>query len=78
MCLAIPAQLKSRTGTRGLVIKDGLQLDVDLSFLPEAEIGDHLVIHAGIALSVVHEEDLLDINNLSEDFLNGVEFKNED
>jgi hydrogenase expression/formation protein HypC len=77
MCLAIPAQLKSRTGTRGLVIKDGLQLDVDLSFLPEAEIGDHLVIHAGIALSIVHPEDLIDLHHLSDIYLNPSESKNE-
>ncbi|GAB4018811.1 MAG: hypothetical protein Fur0010_20220 [Bdellovibrio sp.] len=56
MCLAIPAILKEIDGTTGKVEKDGLILEVDLALIPEAKLGDALIIHAGIALSIQDPE----------------------
>jgi len=58
MCLAIPAMLRSIKSDRGIVTKEGLDLEVDLTFIPEAKIGDYLVIHAGMALSIMDELDV--------------------
>ena len=57
MCLAIPAQLLSRDAERALVNCNGLELDVDISLVPEARVGDFVIVHVGIALSVMNSEE---------------------
>lgn len=53
MCLAVPARILRREGALGVAEKSGLELQVDLSLLPEAKVGDYVVVHVGIALSVL-------------------------
>ena len=57
MCLAIPALIQSveAPGLRrhGCVSFGGAERRVDLSLVPDAGVGDYVMIHVGIALSVV-------------------------
>ena len=60
MCLAVPGQLVSITGddpfTRtGKVNFGGILKSVNLACVPEAKIGDYLIVHAGLALNVLDE-----------------------
>jgi hydrogenase expression/formation protein HypC len=57
MCLAIPMQLIERDEVEGIVELDGVRRTVSLMLLPEAEVGDHLLIHAGFAISAVNAEE---------------------
>lgn len=62
MCLAIPGKLVAIEGeevlTRvGRVSFGGIFKDVSLAYLPEARVGDYLLVHAGFALSIVDEEE---------------------
>jgi len=62
MCLALPGLLLEMRGddpltTVGRVSFNGIVREVSLGFLPEARIGDYVVVHAGIALSVVDAEE---------------------
>jgi hydrogenase expression/formation protein HypC len=59
MCLAVPAQILSRDTERAQVSCDGLELEVDASLVPEAKVGDYVIIHVGIALSVMNAEEAL-------------------
>jgi hydrogenase expression/formation protein HypC len=57
MCLAVPGQVVSVAG-EGLarsarVDFAGVVRDVSLACLPEASPGDYVIVHAGIALSMV-------------------------
>jgi len=56
MCLAIPMQLVERDGIEGVVEVDGVRRAISLMLLPEAEIGEHLLIHAGYAIGAVDAE----------------------
>lgn len=55
MCLAIPGLLKERFEAAGLpmgrVSFAGLCKEVCLVYVPEAEIGDYVVVHVGFAIS---------------------------
>jgi hydrogenase expression/formation protein HypC len=51
MCLAIPMRLVERADLRGTVELDGIRRAVSLMLLPEAELGDHLLVHAGYAIA---------------------------
>lgn len=57
MCLAIPMELIERDELEGIVELDGVRRTVSLMLLPEAEVGDHLLIHAGFAISSVNAEE---------------------
>jgi hydrogenase expression/formation protein HypC len=60
MCLAIPGQVLSVEGedelTRsGKVSFGGVVKEVNLAYVPEAEVGDYVVVHVGFARSKVDE-----------------------
>jgi len=57
MCLAIPMLLKERTEFDGVVELDGVSRTVSLMLLPDAEVGEHVLIHAGYAIGQVNAEE---------------------
>jgi len=62
MCLAVPGKIVSIEGDDpilrdGKVDFGGLVKRVNLSLVPEARIGDYVVVHVGLALSIVDEEE---------------------
>ena len=62
MCLAVPGKLLSIAGddplTRtGKVSFGGILKEVNLTCVPEAKIGDYVIVHAGLAISVLDEEE---------------------
>ena len=57
MCLAIPMVLKERTEFEGVVELDGIQRTISLMLLPDVEVGEHILIHAGYAIGSVNAEE---------------------
>lgn len=57
MCLAIPAQLESIDDGRGVVYLAGSRSQVQLALVPEVVIGDWVLVHAGLAITVLDAED---------------------
>lgn len=57
MCLAIPMRLAERNEMEGVVELDGVSRTISLMLLPEAEVGQHVLIHAGYAIGVVDEDE---------------------
>ncbi|MGB5932729.1 MAG: HypC/HybG/HupF family hydrogenase formation chaperone [Anaerolineae bacterium] len=57
MCLAIPALIRAIEGYQGEVEIGGVKRVVSLQLVPEAKIGDYVLIHTGYAISVVDEEE---------------------
>ena len=60
MCLAVPGKIISieeadATFRNGRVDFAGIVKSVNLSYVPEAKIGDYVVVHVGFALSIVDE-----------------------
>jgi hydrogenase expression/formation protein HypC len=59
MCLAVPGKLLSIQGEElnrsGKVSFGGVIKEVSLAYVPEAEIGDYVIVHVGFALSRVDE-----------------------
>jgi hydrogenase expression/formation protein HypC len=60
MCLAIPGKILSASGdeplTRlGKVSFGGVIKEVSLAYVPEAGVGDYVIVHAGFALSRIDE-----------------------
>jgi hydrogenase expression/formation protein HypC len=62
MCLAVPGKIVSIEGDDpilrdGKVNFGGVVKRVNLSLVPEAKVGDYVVVHVGFALSIVDEEE---------------------
>ena len=62
MCLAIPGNILNITDdnplTRsGKVNFGGVVKEVNLAYVPEADIGDYVIVHAGFAISTLDEEE---------------------
>jgi len=63
MCLAIPGKLLSITAEldetfrQGKVSFGGITKQVNLSMIPEARPGDYVLVHVGVAIGVVDEEE---------------------
>ena len=61
MCLAIPGKLISKSQENGLlrgrVEFGGIVREACMDFLPEAEIGDYVLVHVGFAISRIDEEE---------------------
>jgi hydrogenase expression/formation protein HypC len=56
MCLAIPMRLIEIEGTIAVAEVDGVTRQVRLDLLPEAVLGDYVLIHAGLAIARVDAE----------------------
>jgi hydrogenase expression/formation protein HypC len=62
MCLAIPGKIMSITGddplTRmGKIDFGGVLKEASLAYVPEAKLGDYVIVHVGFAISRVDEDE---------------------
>lgn len=57
MCLAIPAKIVDRKDFMATVEISGVTRQVSLMLLPDAQVGDYVLVHAGFAIQTVDEEE---------------------
>ncbi len=63
MCLAIPGKIKDITLQHNGMVKmakvsfGGIVKEASLEMLPDATIGDYVLVHVGVAISKVNEEE---------------------
>ena len=57
MCLAIPARIIELKDDKALVDAMGNQFRARTTLLPNAKLGDLVLIHAGFAISTIDEEE---------------------
>lgn len=62
MCLAIPGKIESITGDdplsrMGRINFGGILKEAGLAYVPEANVGNYVIVHAGFALSRVDEDE---------------------
>jgi len=57
MCLAIPARIVELQADRAIVDAMGNRWKARTTLLPDAKLGDVVLVHAGFAISLVDEEE---------------------
>jgi hydrogenase expression/formation protein HypC len=61
MCLAVPGKIISVSGEdlarQARVDFGGVLKEVNLAYVPEAKVGEYVLVHVGFAISVVDEEE---------------------
>jgi hydrogenase expression/formation protein HypC len=58
MCLAVPAKITRLEGPgQGLVDYLGNEVRTNFSLLPQARVGDWVIVHAGFAISIMDKKE---------------------
>jgi hydrogenase expression/formation protein HypC len=57
MCLALPMRVISVDGAIATIAAAGLEQRASLMLVPEAGVGDYVLVHAGFAISVLGEDE---------------------
>ena len=66
MCLAFPAKIVAIKDSLATVEKSGVKRDASLMLLPDAKVGDYVLIHAGFAMQIVDEDEVKERNEFLE------------
>lgn len=61
MCLAIPGKIlqiidEDPLSRMAVVNFSGVRKEISMAFVPEAQVGDYAIVHAGFAISILDEE----------------------
>lgn len=62
MCLALPGQVLEIDSSEpllrnGVVDFNGVRKSVSLAYLPEAKPSDYVIVHAGLAIAIIDEQE---------------------
>jgi hydrogenase expression/formation protein HypC len=66
MCLGVPGKIvriePNPTGmTMGTVSFGGIKKEVCLAYVPEARVGDYVIVHVGFAISSIDEQEAREV-----------------
>jgi hydrogenase expression/formation protein HypC len=57
MCLAVPAKITGIQDMLATVDVNGVTRKISLMLLPEAKVGEYVLVHAGFAIQTIDEEE---------------------
>jgi hydrogenase expression/formation protein HypC len=66
MCLAVPGKIESIEGSdpvlkTGKVNFGGILKQINLAYVPEARVGDYVLVHVGFAISTIEESEAREV-----------------
>jgi hydrogenase expression/formation protein HypC len=64
MCIGIPVLLVERSAFSGIGEIEGMRRHISLVLVPEANVGDYILVHAGCGLRVIDEQAAADTLDL--------------
>jgi hydrogenase expression/formation protein HypC len=76
MCLAIPAKIVNIDNQLATVEVGGVTRQASIVLLPDARLGNYILIHAGFAISLVDEAEALETIKLFEQLSEGLDGEN--
>jgi len=58
MCLALPTRIEEkRDGDEALVNLGGVRKLISIALVPEAQVGDHVIVHVGHAIGLLDPQE---------------------
>ena len=67
MCLAVPGQIRAIEGQVATVDFRGVERTALLDLLPEAQLGDYVLVHAGFAIQRMNATEAAEVIALLEE-----------
>ncbi|WP_010631943.1 HypC/HybG/HupF family hydrogenase formation chaperone [Sporolactobacillus vineae] len=56
MCVGVPAKVIEKKEYTALVDVMGTRMEVGILFVPEVEVGEYVIVHAGQGMSVIDRD----------------------
>lgn len=56
MCLAVPLKVTEINGKNATGERHGMRRSIRLDFIPDPQIGDYVIVHAGFAIERLRKE----------------------
>ncbi len=69
MCLAIPTRVIEIKGTNAVVEFGGVRKEIGLQLVPDAKVGDYVLLHAGFAIEKLDEAEARETLRLLEELI---------
>ena len=60
MCLAVPLRISEIKGNTAVCESMGMTRDVRIDFIPNPQVGDYVIVHAGFAIERLPEEQAIE------------------
>ena len=57
MCLAVPMRIESISGGTAELDADGVRQTANIELVPDAAVGDYVIVHAGFAIQILDMEE---------------------
>ncbi|MBD3285906.1 HypC/HybG/HupF family hydrogenase formation chaperone [candidate division WOR-3 bacterium] len=73
MCIGIPAEVIEISGQTGKVDYQGVVRETSFVMLPEAEVGEFVILHAGFAIKKLSAEEARETLKLIREMLEAAE-----
>ncbi|MGB9638254.1 MAG: HypC/HybG/HupF family hydrogenase formation chaperone [bacterium] len=72
MCLGVPLKILKIINNEIAIagLSEETNLEINISLTPEVKEGDYVIVHAGFAISILENQDALDILNILENINN--------
>lgn len=67
MCLAIPMKVIKKNGNEAIADVGGVKYCANLTLLPDIEIGEYIIVHAGFAIEKLDEDAALETLQIWQD-----------
>jgi hydrogenase expression/formation protein HypC len=64
MCLAVPAKIVELEGATAVVELHGVRREANVAFLPDAVVGDYVLLHAGFAIQKWSRDDVAEYERI--------------
>lgn len=69
MCVGLPAKVMTMKDGMAVVDASGAKREVSAELIENLEPGDYVMVHAGVAIAKITEEDDSETEHLMEEFL---------
>jgi hydrogenase expression/formation protein HypC len=73
MCIGVPMKIEQRKDDTGLVTAGGIESRVSLALVPEAQVGDYVIVHAGFAIQTIDQSEAEETYRLLEELARAAE-----
>ena len=60
MCLAVPLKIVEMNGADAVGERDGIRRKIRLDFIPNPQIGEYVIVHAGFAIERLTPEQAIE------------------
>ncbi|MEI7831730.1 MAG: HypC/HybG/HupF family hydrogenase formation chaperone [bacterium] len=70
MCLAIPMKVIELDGAEATVEQEGVTRNIRVDFLKDLQLGEYVLVHAGVAIERIGEEEAAETLELIKELCN--------